>query len=459
MPGYLTPCGFRWLWLACLVALVLLFLPAVQAAAEILEVGPQKAFSRIEDALARAQPGDIIRVYPLPDGRPYVRAALNVRRPRLTFLAVPGAGQRWVKISGRGFSYSGAGSTPRAIFQFNRGADHCVLEGFELTDAHNDTHNGAGVRINQANHVIVRNCSIHDNDMGIMSNGDGTLRAALNQRIEHCVIYRNGSTADPGHNHNLYLGGASVTLRFCEVHASLTGHNVKSRAHHTRVEYCYVHHSANRELDLVDAAETALPESHTVLLGNLVVKDPQCRGNRAVIHFGQDGGREHDGTLYLAFNTIVAPFVAPVVELSAAKARARLLGNLVSDGGVRQARQVVAAVRNGALLKNVTGKANWFSGDYAASAAGTGLSTRENTFQRFGFDLFRAPDRHDYRLSAAAIRHAAAVWQAPELDVPPVPGMPPGEALVPLASQYAHPAGEAPRLDFARPTVGAFGPQ
>ncbi len=208
---------------------------------------------------------------------PYERTAVYVRQERLTFRAVPAEGSRWVKVDGSGFDYSGRGSTPRAIFQFNAGTDHCVLEGFELCGAHNDSHNGAGVRINQANHVIVRNCSIHDNDMGIMSNGDGSPERGVNQLIEFCEIHHNGDPADPGYNHNLYLGGTSVTLRFCEVHSSLTGHNVKSRAHHNRVEYCYVHDSANREFDLVDAADTARPDSHAVLLGNIIVKAPQLQ--------------------------------------------------------------------------------------------------------------------------------------------------------------------------------------
>jgi hypothetical protein len=50
------------------------------------------------------------------------------------------------------------------------------LEGFELNGAHNATHNGAAVRINQANGVTIRDCLIHHSDMGIMSNGDGTPR-------------------------------------------------------------------------------------------------------------------------------------------------------------------------------------------------------------------------------------------------------------------------------------------
>ena len=177
-----------------------------------------------------------------------------------------------------------------------------------------------------------------------MSNGDGSLAAAVDQRIEECRVWRNGDLAEPGQNHNLYLGGTSVTLRFCEIHHSLTGHNVKSRAHHTRVEYCYVHHSANREFDLVDAAETVRPHSDAVLLGNIIAKDPKCGGNHTVIHFGQDGGKQHNGTLHLAFNTIATPFVSPVVELSAAGARAWLLGNVVASG-TRQAGQKVGGAR------------------------------------------------------------------------------------------------------------------
>ena len=285
----------------------ILFCCGGSASAATLEVGPGKSFVRIEEANAKAQPGDVILVYPREDSQPYEQTAICVRQKNLTFRAVSGGRTRWVTISGKGFDYSGVGSTPRAIFQFNPGADHCILEGFELTGAHNNSHNGAGVRINQANHVTIRNCVIYHNDMGVMSNGDGSLTRGVNQRMEHCRIHHNGDLSEPGYNHNLYLGGTSVRLRFCEIHSSLTGHNVKSRAHHTRVEYCYVHDSANREFDLVDAAETTKPESHAVLMGNIIVKSPRCEGNRAVIHFGQDSGKEHDGTLHLDFNTIVTP--------------------------------------------------------------------------------------------------------------------------------------------------------
>lgn len=419
-----------------------------------LEVGPGKPLARIEEANAKAQPGDLILVYPRPNDQPYEQTAVFVRQRRLTFRAVPSPAGHRVKVSGKGFDYSGQGSTPRAIFQFNPGTDDCLLEGFDLSGAHNSTHNGAGVRINQANRVTILNCAIHDNDMGIMSNGDGSLQKAVDQRIEHCQIYRNGDPADPGYNHNLYLGGTSVSVRFCEVASSTTGHNVKSRAHHTRVEYCYVHHSANREFDLVDAAETAQPDSHAVLLGNVVVKDPRCAGNRNVIHFGQDGGKEHDGTLYLAFNTIVTPFLAPVVDLSAPKAKLLMVGNLVCDGGARQQGQKVAGARGGASLSNVGGMHNWFCGGFSG-AAGVSLDLKTNVFQRVDVPLFVNPAAHDYHLRAEIAHRATTPLSARRLELPAPPGLATVEP--PLTWQYRHPAGKEKRRESERLTLGAYG--
>jgi hypothetical protein len=470
MARFAAACGFT-------ILAMVVFAVRSPAAAATWEVGPGKQFARIEEANAKAQAGDVILVYPRAGGRPYDETAVFVRQKGLTFRGVPAAAKTllqkprtqpgrprhgpppemdskpYVAISGRGFDYSGAGSTPRAIFQFNPGTDDCTLEGLELLGAHNSSHNGAGVRINQANHVTIRKCSIHDNDMGIMSNGDGSLAMAVDQRIEECRIYRNGDPAEPGYNHNLYLGGTSVTLRFCEVHHSLTGHNVKSRAHHTRVEYCYVHHSANREFDLVDAAETARPQSDAVLLGNIIVKDPKCSGNRAVIHFGQDGGKPHDGTLYLAFNTIITPFISPVVELSSAAAKAQLLGNVVA-GDDHQAGQKVAGVRGGAAMQSIGGQGNWFCGDF--SGQGTGLDAKGNHFEAVTGEVFIDPRDDNYRLAPQAAQRMTVASAAELLELPSVPGMPGTAALRPLGRQYRHPAGSEKRPAEEDITAGAF---
>ena len=164
-----------------------------------------------------------------------------------------------------------------------------------------------------------------------------------------------------------------------------------------------MHHSANREFDLVDAAETARPQSDAVLLGNIIVKDPKCSGNHTTIHFGQDGGKPHNGTLYLAFNTVVTPFISPVVELSTAGAKARLLGNVVGTsimvGGTRQAGQKVAGVRGGAAMQNIGGESNWFCGDF--SVRETGLDAKSNHFETAAGDLFLGSRDDNYRLALA----------------------------------------------------------
>jgi hypothetical protein len=422
--------------------------------AKTLEVGDGKPFARIEDANAAAQPGDVILVHPLEKDRPYEKTAVLVQKKNLVFRAAPAKGKERIQISGKGFDYSGSGSTPRAIFQFNRGADDCVLEGFELFGAHNESHNGAGVRINQANRTTLRNCSIHDSDMGVMSNGDGTSNTAADQRMELCDIHHNGDPAESGQNHNLYLGGTSVTLSFCEIYSSLTGHNLKSRAHQIWVQYCFIHDSANRELDLVDAGDTAKPESHALLLGNIIVKDPKGEGNRGVIHFGQDGGKGRDGTLYLYFNTLVTPFVAPVVELSAPKAKAELVGNLISNSGAKQSGQQVASVRGGAEIRNLSGRENFFAGGFVLPKDAA-IKPENNLLRPAKSPPFVNPAKQDYHLTKEAQRTARTALTLKQLEIPPI--LSDFETPTPLDWQYRHPADKEKRIQEDKLNFGAYG--
>jgi hypothetical protein len=115
----------------------------------------------------------------------------------------------------------------------------------------------------------------------------------------------------------------------CEIAFSLTGHNLKSRAHQNWIEYNFIHDSANRELDLVDAlGNTDVPGSDSVLLGNIIRKAPKMSGNKTVIQFGKDGKADHTGTIFLVHNTIVTPYKSPVVDLSAPGAKEMLVNNV-----------------------------------------------------------------------------------------------------------------------------------
>ena len=417
-----------------------------------LDVGPGHPLASIEDALARAQPGDTILVHPRPGNAPYERVVLRVRTPRITLRGVNPAGTPRIILSGSGFDYSGKGAIPRAIVQFDPESEGSTLENFHLTGAHNASHNGAGVRINQANHITIRDCEIQGNDMGIMSAGDGTPRTGIGQLIERCSLHHNGDRDDPGYNHNLYLGGTSVLIRFCEIHHSLTGHNVKSRAHLTWVEYCHIHDAANREIDLVDGADTASSGSDAVVLGNLIRKNPETTGNRTVIHFGQDGGNAHNGTLYLAHNTIVTPFISPVVQLSTPQAAAQLVGNIVWDGGIRQRGQVVGAATHDADPTRISGVGNLFGPGFTESAQ-TSLDPAANGFDSpLKATTFVAPDRNDYRPTEALPVPVSAI---PPVRLPAFPG----HFVKPFSMQYREAADGEPRADEAQPGPGAFSPR
>jgi MYXO-CTERM domain-containing protein len=59
---------------------------------------------------------------------------------------------------------------------------------------------------------------------------------------------------------------------------------------------------------LVDAAETATPNSNAVMIGNVVVSKPRgaAWNHGRFVWFGQDSGGAHDGSLYAINNTFVA---------------------------------------------------------------------------------------------------------------------------------------------------------
>ena len=425
-----------------------------------LAVGPGRDYDTIEAAYADAQAVDAILVYPREDNAPYESPALLVEKESIAFIGVGAPAGERVRLSGEGFNYSGVGSTPRAIFQFNPGSSGGLLAGFELYEAHNDSYNGAGVRVNQANGITVRNCEIHDCDMGMMSNGNGTQEVSENQVVEYCEVHHNGNWEHPGYNHNFYLGGTSVTLRGCEVYQCLTGHNVKSRAHFNRIEYCYIHHSANRELDLVDAAgDTDAAGSHSVLIGNLIVKDPEVAGNHQVVHFGQDGGNDHIGDVWLIHNTIVTPFISPIVRLSAPSAGAVYYNNIIWDEASGQLGQQLVETGGGAQLGSVSGGYNWLA-QVQNIPAGTAIDDGANYRADAGEDppfvdaLNSEPALRDYRLLTADLHIVDAGLTLASLTIPTGPGQ---SAVAGVPYQFYAPHYLQRRYDAGLPDLGAYG--
>lgn len=445
-------------------------------AADVIAVGPGLDYETLIIAVAEAKPGDTIAVHPRPNNAPYQQTALNIDR-KLTIYAVRDADDPPIPLTGDGFDYSGQGNTPRAIVQFSPGSDGSLLKGFELTGARNRSTNAAGVRILGANQITIAQCVIHRNDMGIMSSAISPDATALGQRIEDCHIHHNGPPqirppiATPqtpainpedlrherdGYAHNLYLDGESVTILGCNIHHATGGHNIKSRARFNLIEASYIHSATNREIDLVDSAMTriggerrGLP-SGAVLVGNIIVKDPKTRGNRAVIQFGQDGDQVRVGTLVLLHNTIVSPFISPIVDLSSRGVGVVMINNIIDDGTARSKDQIlITAERNGASLDNVEGNHNWFSPGFVALVRS--LPLRDSGTGQIDLP-FRDPADGDYRLTVETRGITDAGQRV--FGLPHIPGKttPTGELEL---YEFTPPLGHELRRFRARPDLGA----
>jgi hypothetical protein len=170
-----------------------------------------------------------------------------------------------------------------------------------------------------------------------------------------------------------------------------------------------------------------------------------------VIHFGQDGGKDHQGALYAVHNTIVTPFAAPVVELSAPGAEALIANNLIWDGGARARGQAVAAARGGASIGRVTGAGNWLSAGFAPPAGSGLVADGQAVAEAGGTPAFRDPAGGDYGLLAPLpSRRPDLVRPLESLKLPESPGSAPARL-----TRYKHPQRAEPRPDRDKPEAGA----
>lgn len=354
----------------------LLLLAPCLGAAEI-SVGPGKGFTRIEDAVTQAEPGDTVVIHARGDGSPYARTAVHIRKPRISLRGmVDGDGNPPV-LDGSGGAYAGTGGGPRAIIEFGPDAEGGSVTGLRLTRAHNASHNAAGVRINGANGVTVSECVIDACDMGVVSDGaaPGEPPAMRRLTVRDCTVRGNGDAGEPGQSHNLYLNGSDARVVGCLIEGATTGSNLKSRLGTLLVEACVIRHAANLELDLVDAAGvTDQPGGFALVLGCLILKDPACAGNKAVIHWGQDGGADRLGNLYLVHCTVITPFPSPVVELSAPGAQVCLANDLICGPTGAKGAHTLVARRGPGLGEPLSAAGVWLSGNYAPGPKGTAIA-------------------------------------------------------------------------------------
>jgi hypothetical protein len=279
-------------------ALLCAFLLSAQSlSAATRQVGAGKTYTSLA-ALPSLAPGDVVEIYPGTYNELkmwYDSGTTNLP------ITIRGMGTPRPVMDGTGLYPDGSGSTPRAMYQFQN-ASHIIVENIEFQNATNGD-NGAGIRVVFGDSVTISNCRITHCDMGIMCNGN------TNLLIEYSEIASNGTALYDGYSHNFYLGGDSVRIQYCYIHDSLNGQNFKTRGHYTELLYNYIADSQDGEIGFADEADTTpLPNSHAVMIGNVIISKPRQSGYNTgrFINFGQDSGNAHNGTLYAYNNTFIA---------------------------------------------------------------------------------------------------------------------------------------------------------
>ncbi|HEY6038143.1 MAG TPA: hypothetical protein VIV58_27870, partial [Kofleriaceae bacterium] len=244
------------------------------------------------------QPGDIVEV----DAGTYTDAcqltASGTEQAPIIMRGV--AGPRPV-FDATGLDLSGSGQVPRAIFQWTNGS-YWQVSHLELTKAANASNNGSGFRLTAGAHdVTFDDMSIHDNQDGAQSDGVSVIT------ISNSDIYANG--ANDGQSHNLYLQGDVVRLVGNHIHDSRGGQNIKLRTRYIEIIGNYVENAGNYEVDLIQSANTAMPNANAVLIGNVFLRATSADNNSQTILFGTDNASDpvgsRNGALYAIGNTFI----------------------------------------------------------------------------------------------------------------------------------------------------------
>ncbi len=169
--------------------------------------------------------------------------------------------------------------------------------------------NAAALHVEKVRHLVVRDCALGDSGNGLFISPD-----SQDILIERCFIAGNGN-AGSIYEHNAYTAAIGIVYQFNHfgpLRAGCNGNNLKDRSAGLVVRSNWIE-GGNRQLDLVDAEDSAAISSHpsyraTFVYGNVLI-EPAGDGNRQIIHYGGDSGDTsiyRKGTLYLHHNTIVS---------------------------------------------------------------------------------------------------------------------------------------------------------
>lgn len=371
------------------------------AEAATLQVGPDKPYTRVSDAIAAASPGDVIEV----DSGEYVDDVTTITTGDLTIRGV-GATRPHLRATQPIANLKG-------IFAIEVGTGPIVVEGLEFSGAfiEGNGDNAAGIRM-QGESLVVRDCDFHDNQNGILAGGTPDYDIT----IENSEFGHNGNPGS-GQEHNVYVSGDTrlFVFRGNYSHHAYSGHTLKSRARETHILY-------NRFSDEADGSSSYLidlPNGNLAyVVGNVIQQGPMAENTGSLLRYNAEDGAGADNRLFVVHNTFVND-------------------NGSTPGFVRVSNTDEAQVvlRNNLLIG---------AGDLLREEGGAATVVDEGNLQTDTPGVVDAA-AYDYRLLPTS----------EAIDVGVDPGSDARVSFEPNA-HYEHPASTTPRAAHEAPDIGAY---
>ncbi len=321
-----------------IIVFLLVLIAALPLAAVDFEVGPGQSLTSISEVPWESlQPGDRVLIHwrDTPYAEKWVICRQGTVAEPIVVSGVAGPGGALPVIDGRnattrtelsywnesrGVIKVGGASVPADTLPSN-----IIIENLDIRSGRpaysftNDSgsvesysSNAASIYVEKALNLVIRNCILRDSGNGLFIGAYGG--DTQNILIEGNWIYDNGIEGSI-YQHNTYTAAIGLTYqynRFGPLRGTAGGNNLKDRSAGLVVRYNWIE-SGNRQLDLVDAEDSAVLVNHpsyheTFVYGNVLI-EPDLAGNSQIVHYGGDSGTTADyrkGTLYFYNNTVIS---------------------------------------------------------------------------------------------------------------------------------------------------------
>jgi len=308
-------------------------------------VGPGRKYESIGAVpWERLGPGDTVRIYARPE--PYHEKIMlsGVGHPNapIRVCGVPDENGQLPIIDGEDattratldFPYDGHQPRGLVIIGHKHGdpwtlqPEHLIVESLEIRGAE-PPHSfkdktgketawaplAAGIFVQRASHVTIRNCVIHDNGNGLFIGTSGDIELTQDVLIEGNYVYGNGSPNEY-YEHNIYNEASGVVYQFNRLGPpksgpqGVLGANIKERSADVVIRFNWIEDGAHL-IDLVDSQEArdrnlADPKFHeSWVYGNVLVRGNKPSGT--MVLYGGDSGildTYRKGTLHFFQNTV-----------------------------------------------------------------------------------------------------------------------------------------------------------